>query len=183
MCGRYIFYDGKKQKIRQLIELAEEKLDPKIMNKVAVNDVYPGNDAFVGVRDGNGLHTHIMQWGYASDHGLVINARSETVFTSRFFAGSIPCIAIASAYYEWSADHVKYTFGIEDKPLYLASIARKENDIMHYVILTEEARGDCRRIHPRQPVIFTYENAKKWCAGHTTSLLKDSLQNRMYQAA
>lgn len=182
MCGRYIYYDGKNQRLKKLIETARNQLDEQKFRQISLGDVFPGDHAFVGMADQNGLHTHVLQWGYASKHGLVINARSETVFTTRFFAGGIPCAAIASAYYEWSSEHERYRFFIPGKTLYLASIAHREKDGMHYAVLTEEAAGKCRNIHSRQPVIFDYESAEQWCLSKNPgALLKNSLHNRSFE--
>ena len=98
----------------------------------------------------------------------------------RFFAGSIPCVLPASCYYEWSKEtHARYAFRTADECMYLGGLARQFADGWHFVILTEEAKGEARTIHDRQPLVFTYEDAKKWCASlHPTSLLENSIQYR-----
>jgi putative SOS response-associated peptidase YedK len=179
MCGRYIFFDGKNEKIRNLIETARQKLGEEKLSKVSLQEVFPGQNAFVGIDTGSHMSTKIMHWGYESRHGTVINARCETAFTSPFFAGSLPCAVIASSYFEWSKDHQKYGFFADASPIYLAGLARREKDGWHFVILTENANGLPESIHDRQPVMFTYEDAKKWCASeHPTFLLAKSIRTR-----
>lgn len=182
MCGRYLFFDGKDTKIKQWIQLAQKSMKQEQYEKISLFDVHPGEYALTGYWNETKQETRItiMQWGFKMQNKLVINARSETCFESSFFKDALPCVLPADSYYEWSKNpHVKYAFATSSKPMYLAGIFHKEDGNFHFVILTEEAGYPQSEIHNRQPVIFTYEDAKKWCAcKHPTSLLHNSISER-----
>ena len=165
MCGRYVFYDERNQKLKEFIELANLKLPPETVSKVSLFDVVPSEKAFAGVCV-NGQHvTRIMQWGFPLNRKLVINARCETVFQSPFFAGARPCVLPCTGYYEWSVKpRIKYLITTEYSPFYLAGICRIIDGGPHFVILTQDAVSSQKDIHPREPVIFDYDHARKWCA-------------------
>lgn len=162
--------------------MAEKNMKPEEFEKISLFDVHPGESAFAGYWNEEKQSTRItiMQWGFKMQNKLVINARSETCFESSFFKDALPCVLPADSYYEWSKKpHRKYTFLTSSKPMYLAGICHKEDGRLHFVILTEEAGSPQREIHDRQPVIFNYEDAKKWCASkHPTSLLHNSIPER-----
>ncbi|MBR3357636.1 MAG: SOS response-associated peptidase family protein [Solobacterium sp.] len=188
MCGRYVFWDEKNQRWQRLIEQARQKFAEKDFEEVSLTEVFPGTQAFAGIyipaRDTHVMR--IMKWGYPRSTGSpVINGRSETCFSSRFFAGSIPCVLPASYYYEWTkSPRVRYAFRIADECMYLGGLARQFADGWHFVILTEEARGEARTVHDRMPLAFTYEDAKKWCASeHPTSLYSLSVSERFIEKA
>lgn len=187
MCGRYLFLIEKNERLKELARLAEERLPKDVFEKLSLFEVYPGCLSLAGVYDPakSRTVTRTMKWGFSSWNAkLIINARSETCFTSDFFKGARPCVLPASAYYEWSYDRKRYVFTTDEETFYLAGICRYEDNAMHFVILTETANADTSLIHHRQPVIFTYEKAKAWCASDTPSLLlKDSVSKRYFTKA
>ncbi len=187
MCGRYLFSDGNNEQLDELIAIAEKKLPRKQFEQIAINEVTPGSLSFVGVFDPlkNKMKTVTMKWGTPSfSNKTIINARSETCFESRFFAGWIPCVIPASAYYEWSAAKRKYEFRTPEETFYMAGLYRQNNGCQEFVILTEEARDAAAGIHHRQPVIYDRDKAKAWCTSHTPSLLlKDSVDQRYFEEA
>ena len=187
MCGRYLFLSEKNERLKALAEAAKERLPKETYEKLSLFEVYPGSLSLAGVYDPVKHKTvsRPMVWGLSSyDKKLIINARSETCFTSKFFADCKPCAMAASAYYEWSANKTRYAFTTDEETFYLAGLWRYENGQMRFVILTEAANEETFRIHHRQPVIFTYEKAKAWCASDTPSLLlKDSVAERYFSKA
>ena len=188
MCGRYVFYDEKNRRIADLIDKARARYGEEEFSRISMNEVCPGSTAFAGIYiPSRNMHVlRPMKWGYPRASGSpVINARSETAFSSRFFAGSIPCVLPASSYYEWSKEtHARYAFRTADECMYLGGLARQFADGWHFVILTEEAKGEARTIHDRQPLVFSYEDAKKWCASvHPTSLYASSAPIRFLSEA
>jgi putative SOS response-associated peptidase YedK len=181
MCGRYIFYDEKNAQLKEMIAQAKEKLPQKTFSEISLFEVFPRQKAFAAVFDKTKDQSviKVMQWGF--DHGgkIVINARSETCFTSSFFSDAVPCVLPASSYFEWTKKHQKYKFRTRHETIYLGGVAREEENGWHFVILTEEATGRQAEIHTRQPLVFNYEDAKKWCASkHPTSLFAYSIQER-----
>lgn len=184
MCGRYRFFDEKNPKLKEIIEAARKQLPPEKFEEISLFEVFPGQKCFAGYWNAqkHAVRTTIMKWGYPSVNGrTVINARSETCFDSRFFAGSHPCAIPASSYFEWSVKPKrKYEFTAEEQPVYLGGIFHKEEDGYHFVILTEQAGSPQNEIHDRQPLLFTYENARKWCASqHPASLRSLSVSKRI----
>lgn len=187
MCGRYLFLTEKNERLKALAEAAKEKLPKETYEKLSLFEVYPGSVSLAGLYDPsiNKTVTRPMVWGLRSFDGkLIINARSETCFSSRFFADCRPCAMAASAYYEWSKNKTRYAFTTDEETFFLAGLWRYENSGMHFVILTEAANEETAEIHHRQPVIFPYEKAKAWCQSETPSLLlKDSVVKRYFTKA
>jgi putative SOS response-associated peptidase YedK len=184
MCGRYLFYEEENIRLKKLLDAAKKKLPENEYKQLSLLDVCPGSKAFAGMYDAytNHFHTEVMTWGYAGvgNGKIVINARSETCFSSSFFSHSRLCVLPATAYYEWSSEpRVKYRFSMAETPIYLGALCHKERDGFHFVIITEKATGRQREIHSRQPLMFTYEDAKTWCfSKNPTSLLSLSVQER-----
>lgn len=180
MCGRYLFYDDKNEKIRRLIALAEAVLDPVTFSSLALHEVFPKNHALISVYDEkrDKYHAEVMQWGWHYTGRMVINARSETFLTSRYFRDAKPCAVLCCGYYEWSEDHRKYYFSRAGEALYLAGLYHREQDADVYTILTEEATGRQAEIHHRQPLVLSYEKAQAWCHDIRVPVHAYSLQER-----
>lgn len=184
MCGRYRFFDNKNPKLKAMIDAARKQLSPKEFEEISLFEVFPSQKCFVGYWNAKKqeVRTTVMRWGYQGFKGnTVINARSETCFDSSFFQRSLPCAIPAVSYFEWSKNpRNKYEFTVNEQPVYLGGIYHLEEDGYHFVILTEEAGEPQRIIHNRQPLLFTYENARKWCsAKHPASLRSLSIQTRI----
>ena len=186
MCGRYIFYDGRNEDLKEMIAMAQEKLPAEEFNEVSLSEVFPGQKAFAAVYDKEKEKPRlkVMKWGYSTHGRILINARSETCFTTPFYIGFVPCAVPASAYFEWTKDHEKYEFRTEEKTLYLGGLAHQEKNGWHFLIITEPATGTQAYVHERQPLVFSYEDAKKWCASeHPASLFINSIQHRSCEKA
>lgn len=182
MCGRYIFYDEQNAYLKEMLENAKAKMSEKTFSEISLFEVYPGQKAFTAVFDQTKkmVRIKVMQWGFSLNNKQVINARSESCFHSSFFQDAVPCVLPASAYYEWTRTHQKYEFRTEQETIFLAGLAHHENEQWHFVILTEQATGDQATIHFRQPVVFNYEDAKKWCSLQApTSISLPSIQKRL----
>lgn len=182
MCGRYVFYDQQNAHLKEMIAQAKERMSEKEFSEISLFEVFPGQKAFaaVYVKEKKAPMIKVMKWGYDIHGRAVINARSETCFTSPFFTGSIPCVIPASSYFEWTKTHQKYEFRCQDETIYLGGLAHQENNEWNFVILTEDASGKQADVHFRQPLIFNYEDAKKWCASqHPTSMYERSIQERI----
>lgn len=163
------------------MDAARAKMDRKEFEQISLFEVFPGQHCFVFAAGNHKdtLKLTSMLWGYSS-RSLVINARSETALDSSFFHSSQPCIIPCSGYYEWSKDRVKYYFTLEKGTCYLAGLCHKEEDGMHFVILTEQAPLPQGGIHPREPVLFGKKNAADWCHGdNLKGMLGASLAERL----
>lgn len=185
MCGRYLFFDDRNEKIRELIEAAEEQLPEKEFRELSFFEVFPDQKILAGIYDHRKekFITAVMTWGYRAGRKLIINARSETAETSAFFSGSHRAVIPACGYYEWSKNpRQKYYFTAEKRPIYLACLCRREQDGLRAVILTEDAGEPESRIHDRQPVLFTLEDSRRWCAGEDYKrMLSASLDKRIME--
>ncbi|NLH62851.1 MAG: SOS response-associated peptidase [Erysipelotrichaceae bacterium] len=182
MCGRYMFYDQKNAHLKAMIDQAKEQFSEKAFAEISLFEVFPGQKAFAGIydREKKALRIKVMQWGLPMKDKLVINARCESLMQSSFFEGVSLCAIPASSYFEWTASHQKYEFSSDDETIYLAGIARYETALWHFAIVTEEAGGPQAEIHSRQPIVFSYEDAKKWCsAKDPTSMYASSIQKRI----
>ena len=170
MCGQYLFYDERNGQIRDILKRARAAYPADVYESLAKGRVMPSNRVIAAYYNprSDSVVTNIMRWGYAKfdGKGLVINARSETVNTSRFFAGSRHCILPACGYYEFSADHARYLFTTEEETIYMAGICHREGDEVRFVILTQPSLSP---IHNREPVLVDYENAKRWCLHQDTA--------------
>lgn len=180
MCGRYLYFDGRSEKIRGFLKTAEKRLPAEVFARISIFEVFPGSEVFAGIFDGRAFRSVIMQWGMPMQKKTVINARSETLMQSPFFRNTSPCALLCSGYYEWSAERYRFYFTLpEGQPMYLAGVWRKENDVMRFVILTEPAHAGCRAVHPRQPVVLSEKNAQAWCRTMALPVLDHSIRDRI----
>ncbi len=183
MCGKYRALDETNDEMREIAEKLKARITPSEFEKISLFDVVPSSRSIAVWNNpsSNRCVYTVMVWGYPGARGrLVINARSETVFSSWFFRDSLPCVLPASFYYETDRNTGKrWSFYTDEKTVYLAGICRITEEGIRFVILTEEAGEPQNKIHERQPVMFDYEHAKKWCASKDPStLLKYSIQKR-----
>lgn len=107
-----------------------------------------------------------------------INARSETVFTTKAFASAAKkrrCLVPAMGWYEWqrgAAPRRPYVFHLAGfAPFAFAGIwtARKIDGqwVRSFAILTTEATGPLRDVHHRKPVVLGREKYDSWLGSGT----------------
>lgn len=124
----------------------------------------------------------LLSWGFVPhwtkdlrEARKPINARAETVATSRMFRdafGRRRCLVPADAFYEWQAreDGPKQPYAIaraDGEPLALAGIweGRRGPDgdvIRSFAIIVTEANAQMAPIHNRMPVIIEPEDWPAW---------------------
>lgn len=180
MCGRYQFYDDKNQYIKNLLDAAKNTFNKQSFESLALKEVFPSNNALIAIKDNKTATTKftIMKWGYPLNNSLLINSRKEKIDTP-FYQDWNSCVIPASAYYEWSKDKRKHVFYLDDSPIFLAGLY-KDNC---FSILTEDATNQQKEIHHREPVILSYEDAKKWCLTKNHNIiLKKSITDRNIEA-
>lgn len=164
MCGRYVFWedelDDELQKI--VYELHEKHPDLDLGS----GEIVPSQQAPVLTA---GLKPQLYTWGYPGFQGsrLLINARAETARTRPTFQESLyrrRCLAVATGYYEWSADHRPYLFRPEGGGgLYLAGLFQTDaQGQSRFVILTTEASGSAARVHHRMPLLVPENRRRDW---------------------
>ncbi|BCA28342.1 SOS response-associated peptidase [Metapseudomonas otitidis] len=117
-----------------------------------------------------------VRWGWrphwAQDRAAPINARAETVSTSRFFRAIWPhrMLCPISGWYEWvdEGEKRKQPYFIRRKdgtPSLCASIGQvheEPQDTDGFVIITADALGGMVDVHDRRPVAFAPELAREW---------------------
>lgn len=187
MCGRYLFSDGTNPTMERWIAQAKQQLSEEAFRELSFHEVFPSHKVLI-IMAGEDHKARLLPalWGYPGREGkLIINARSETAFDSFFFRGSLPCVIPATGYYEWSRDpKKKYYFTVNEKPMYLAGLCRKEEDGMHMVILTEAAVLEQAEIHDRQPVILSSLDIPEYCQNtNPKETIKKSIRYRNIREA
>ncbi len=104
----------------------------------------------------------------------MINARSETVATSKAFASSFArrrCLVPADGWFEWIREGKQrrpfYMTPADGAPLAFAGIwtAWGPESTLTCSILTTAALGDLTRVHDRMPLILPRDRWPAWLAG------------------
>ena len=120
-------------------------------------------------------HLDLLTWGFqpAWSRKAWINARSETLFTSRAFASAARkrrCIVPAIGWYEWQGDkppRQPYVFHKDGFPVitFAGIWTAREVDgvwVRSFAIITTAATGALQRIHHRKPVVLDSEQQGEW---------------------
>jgi putative SOS response-associated peptidase YedK len=123
--------------------------------------------------DDGSLRLELLVWGYQpswAERGW-INARSETVFSSRAFAPGAKrhrCVVPALGWYEWqgkSAPRQPWLFHLDGfRPFAFAGIfcPAGADEKGNFAILTTEAAKDLAHIHGRMPVVLDDDDQQRW---------------------
>ena len=97
------------------------------------------------------------------------------------------CIIPASGYYEWETTDQgkeKYAFHLEDQPMYMAGIFRKEKDvdIPTFVVLTRTPPiPEIYIIHNRMPVIIPKDKVHAWLHD-SPEMMNEAIVNLSFEA-
>ncbi|WP_307725408.1 SOS response-associated peptidase [Halomonas cupida] len=173
MCGRYNINDMPSlDELRIILPLLEEIFTPARRFNVAPGTSIPA----VFLPDPEAPpQLDLLWWGYrpewAGDNApQPINAKAETVATSRYFKGAFSrhrCLVPANGWYEWiTTDHGKqphYITRTDNRQLWFAGIwARRADDKLGCAIITEPARGPARDVHDRMPLCLTDDSLSLW---------------------
>ena len=122
-----------------------------------------------------------LKWGLSapSSKGLLINARSETVFTKPFFRSDFEnrrCLIPAHGFYEWDAEKKKILFKRYDGAMFfLGGIFRRLETDDKCLILTRSARPPVSAVHDREPIMLEIKQARAWLTD--TDAAKNMLEN------
>jgi putative SOS response-associated peptidase YedK len=132
-------------------------------------DIHPADAAPVLLRQQNHLRTEICRWGWETDFGFVINARSETAAQKHLFRTSLMlrrCAVPVRAFYEWDREKMRYTFTRPGKqPFFLAGFFDRPlggEDPPRFVVLTRSPDAVVEKIHNRMPVLLDGAAAARW---------------------
>lgn len=161
MCGRFYLEEGFSHK--------GFKLDNKI--NIEYGERLPSNKALIITYD----ESDTIKWGIPYENKLIINARSESIFTKKMFLDLIKskrCVIPANWFYDWK-NGVKYKISLKnDQVFYMAGIygkyINKENEIeKRFVIITASANKEMSEIHHRIPVMLSEEEKDIYLSPNT----------------
>lgn len=165
MCGRYnVDFEANKELKKILGDL--NKKYPG--NHIKQGEVFPTNEAAIMVGEQEEVVNERSIWGFPqyTGKGVIINARSETVYEKKTFRQSMSsrrCVVPTSGFYEWDKEKNKYLFQEEENEvLYLGGLYQFYNEVSRFVILTREANASMEPIHHRMPIILREDQIKSW---------------------
>ena len=190
MCGRYAFFDEEEAyEARKILEDIARGFGQERAQSVKKGEVFPSDTAAVRMQSPQGPIADAARWGLPMPNkkGLVINAKSETVFDRPLFKNNIlwhKCLIPASAFYEWEkreGKNVKRTVRVRGKRLFYlcglyARVSAEGAPENRFVILTQPANEAMRALHGRMPVIAPEAREKDWlCETHRTRALLEEI--------
>lgn len=165
MCGRYYVDDDTAKEIEKLVRQLDERFQ-SVPQKGEIRPSQPA--AVIHGGDGNILNASRMLWGFPryQKSGLLINARSETIWERPLFRQSMHnrrCIIPAAHYYEWNEKKEKTALSAPDAHvLFMAGIYNTYEEDNRFVIITTEANSSVRQIHNRMPLILERPEIEDW---------------------
>ncbi|MHA6492489.1 SOS response-associated peptidase [Pseudomonas borbori] len=177
MCGRFVQAAAPGAYVKPLSlqgELFGEVSDTQIERY----NVAPSTGVWVLTSEEGGARSQTLRWGWEPHWAKggkppAINARAETLWTSKFWAAARHhrLIVPADGWYEWVAAEGKqpYFLHAADKaPLYFAAVGlfptqtRAEQDDDGFAIVTGAASGGLLDIHDRCPLALSTAVAAEW---------------------
>ncbi len=167
MCGRY------------LLDMDNANIQAWLhddLESFKTNEVYPTNNALVLMYQDT-VKANVIPWGFKKwdNKGHVINARSESITTSRFFKEDYKhrkAIVLASAFYEWDAGKNKHIITPEDGSIfYIAALIQENNQ--GFALLTQPAISPVSSIHTRQPIMIKKESIQEYLTHKLPASLVD----------
>lgn len=185
MCGRFLL----ESEIREIIK--EYKIRNNKVSEYNPGDYYPSRNTPI-VLDEESRTITLAQWGFShsNNKGTVINARAESITKKPMFKNSIysaRCIIPANLFYEWKDEgnkkKVKHKISLQDSSLislggiYRISIDENSKKQISFVIITTEAEGEMKAIHPRMPLIIKNDVLDLWINISTSAKLVDEILN------
>jgi len=121
----------------------------------------------------------LVRWGYSpqwmreqSPSRQIINAKAETLFTSRTFRDAavhdrviVPC----SYYFEWDRTKRPYLFRLRQAEIFgLAGVRLEQDGESRVVIVTTEPNRVAARVHARMPAVLRPEDEELWLSADET---------------
>ena len=175
MCGRFALYTP-----RGVIASRYFGKSRAVGDLVALYNIAPGRQiTAIHAAEGDPAAFDLAWWGFhphwaALDAPAPINARAETVATSRYFREAFAhrrCLVPANGWYEWrdGPDGKQPCFITLSDPdldeiLFFAGIYDASSDPLGTccAIITEPASPPLAKIHPRQPLVLDPECRWAW---------------------
>lgn len=181
MCGRFVQFEGMTVFIEELAPQGElfSGLDTVPIDRY---NIAPSTRVQILRCASGGLHIDSVKWGWSpfwakGKRPDPINARVETVATSKFFKQLWPqgrALVPAEGWYEWvqdpAAPKLKQPYFIRLKgqsPMFFAVLAQVHPGTEHqdgngFVIITAASDSGMVDIHDRRPLVLAPEYAREW---------------------
>lgn len=165
MCGRYILYSDKEERV---IKSIIEEVNKKYQITIKKGDIYPTDLApvYTTRSDHQGMDLDLKKWGYHRHFGKntqLINARSETVVEKALFRDDFlnrRCLIPALGFYEWNKEKEKFRFTGIDELIYLGGFFHKKSaGVDEFLIMTKPPVELVAQVHNRMPVIISPDQA------------------------
>ncbi|MEU8297738.1 SOS response-associated peptidase [Micromonospora sp. NPDC048909] len=178
MCGRYATTRsaGELSALFEAYDETEGRLGPD--HNVAPTDPVP----LVRVSSEGHRVLSVGRWGFlphwarsAAGAARMINARAETVATSRAYAGAFArrrCLVPADGWYEWvrspGGRQAYYMTPLDSSVLAFAGIwslwGTGDQALLTVSVLTTAAVGELAEVHDRMPVLLPHDRWAPWLA-------------------
>lgn len=182
MCGRFAQYRLAWEYLAPL-GLDDQAPESTLSAPLGRYNVAPRSPVILLHSIGTGTHVRSVLWGYTplwvkDGRPPVINARVETVATSKFFRSIWKggrCLIPADGWYEWlkpsgDRDYKQpyYIRRADDQPMYFAGLGQfsergitpEEGD--GFVIITGGSDSGLVDIHDRKPLVLPPDAARQW---------------------
>ena len=161
MCHRIWYTKYALERARWKFGLIED-IEP-----LAQGTINPDDLAVILSGQGGSLVMREAKWGFAGrEGGLVINARSESIFAKPMFSSSAlyrRCVVPAETFFEWDPRKNKVGFQQKDGELmYLAGLWKLSEDETRFVVITAPANKSVSDVHDRMPLLIGEEETKAW---------------------
>jgi putative SOS response-associated peptidase YedK len=171
MCGRKTLTKGKQEILESLFADEWQGDDFQPSWNVAPTHPHPT------LLHQNGRRLiQMMRWGlipsWAKDNRFaasMINARQESLTEKPAFRSLLNrqhCLVIMDGYYEWKSDSMQkqpfYIYPETPGLLLAAGLWDRWNGQLSYTIVTTEAQGALKELHPRMPLFLNETDAGLW---------------------
>ena len=174
MCGRFAlnYVLAVLRRVARVQNVRENGLDFSPSNNIAPGETIPA------ISDNT---IDLMKWGITSSKisTLIFNVRSETA--PEKFSSDISirrCVIPAEGYFEWDAEHHPFFFYKKNKELmFLASFYTLNNQC---TILTRSAIDKFTLIHPRMPIILSFDQIALWLSPNWRMLLTSEVPTILF---
>jgi putative SOS response-associated peptidase YedK len=167
MCNRYTAAQ------REAIRLYGKEILPTLLLEEDWNPIYnipPTSRVPVIVNDTD-RPGRLLSWGTQTTHGLVMNARSETLHEKPLWKDASEnrrCVMLADGFFEWETIGKKklghYLSLHARRPFAIAGVWFTANDDQpeRVVMVTCEPNSLVQPFHDRMPAVLTTDAAKEW---------------------
>jgi putative SOS response-associated peptidase YedK len=182
MCGRFVQAAASSAYVKSLSRQGE--LFGEVSHtQIGRYNVAPSTSVWVLTSEDGGARSQTLRWGWEPHWAKggkppAINARAETLWTSKFWAAARHhrLIVPADGWYEWAAAEGKqpyYIHAADKSPLYFAAIGlfptqtRAAQDDDGFAIVTGTADAGLLDIHDRRPLVLSPAVATEWLGNAT----------------